>query len=286
MTARSPHAGSVWATGQKHPRHQRDRRYAASSLAHPAKMFPAIAAHAINAYSRPGDTVVDPMCGIGTTLVEALTLGRHAIGVDCEAQWVAVAAGNLHLTRQALDNDAVPGTVIRGDATRLTTLLPEDVVGSVDLIVTSPPYGSGTHGLLDRGAHTGGKVVKTMHRYSNHSRCHRAQLAHRNLAGLTDGLAEVFAACHAVLKPDGIMAVAARPWTQDGYLVDFPSIVTRAAVAAGFETRERCTALLASWNGRHLTAHHSFFRLHNTRAARAKGRPVHMIVHEDILVFG
>ena len=85
MTSRNRRATSVWLTGQQHPRYQRDKRYAASSLAHPAKMFPAIAAHAIAAYSRPGDVVVDPMCGIGTTMVEALTLGRNAIGVGYEA---------------------------------------------------------------------------------------------------------------------------------------------------------------------------------------------------------
>jgi DNA modification methylase len=28
--------------------------------------------------------VLDPMCGIGTTLVEAVHLGRHAIGVEYE----------------------------------------------------------------------------------------------------------------------------------------------------------------------------------------------------------
>jgi DNA modification methylase len=33
-------------------------------------MPPAIARHAITAYSQPGELVVDPMCGIGTTPVE------------------------------------------------------------------------------------------------------------------------------------------------------------------------------------------------------------------------
>jgi len=37
-------------------------------------MLPAIAATAITRYTEPGDLVADPMCGIGTTLVEA---GRY-----------------------------------------------------------------------------------------------------------------------------------------------------------------------------------------------------------------
>lgn len=197
-----------------------------------------------------------------------------------------MAAGNLHLTRQALTSNDVSASVLRGDATGLSALLPVDTVGAVDLIVTSPPYGTGTHGQIDHKAFASGTVVKKMHRYSTHKYRHWAQLAHRNLTGLADGLAEVFAACHAVLKPGGAMVIVARPWTHNGFLVDFPSIVTRAAVLTGFETRERCAALLANWDGHRLTAHHSFFRLHNTRRARAKGRPTHLVAHEDILVFG
>jgi modification methylase len=34
-----------------------------------------IAAHAIRTYTRPGDLVLDPMCGIGTTI----HLGRSAL---------------------------------------------------------------------------------------------------------------------------------------------------------------------------------------------------------------
>ena len=49
---------------------------------YPAKFIPQIPAWAIEAFSSPGDTVLDPFCGSGTALVEALRLGRHAIGVD------------------------------------------------------------------------------------------------------------------------------------------------------------------------------------------------------------
>jgi len=36
---------------------------------------------AVTAVTRPGDLVLDPMRGIGTTLVEAVRLGRPAIGI-------------------------------------------------------------------------------------------------------------------------------------------------------------------------------------------------------------
>jgi 23S rRNA G2445 N2-methylase RlmL len=62
---------SVWATAQHDARTQRQGRYLPASMAHPGKMLPAIAATAITRYTSPGDLVADPMCGIGTTLVEA-----------------------------------------------------------------------------------------------------------------------------------------------------------------------------------------------------------------------
>lgn len=39
---------------------------------------------AVLSTTRPGDWVMDPMCDSGTTLVEAMKLGRNAIGIDIE----------------------------------------------------------------------------------------------------------------------------------------------------------------------------------------------------------
>lgn len=49
---------------------------------YPAKFIPQIPNALIQELSSVGDVVVDIFCGSGTTLVEALTLKRHAIGVD------------------------------------------------------------------------------------------------------------------------------------------------------------------------------------------------------------
>lgn len=49
---------------------------------YPAKFIPQIPNALIQELSSVGDTVGDIFCGSGTTLVEALTLKRHAVGVD------------------------------------------------------------------------------------------------------------------------------------------------------------------------------------------------------------
>jgi DNA modification methylase len=49
---------------------------------YPARFSPRFVRTAIEIFSSPGDLVLDPFMGGGTTLVEALALGRHAAGAD------------------------------------------------------------------------------------------------------------------------------------------------------------------------------------------------------------
>ncbi len=79
------------------------------------------------------------MCGIGTTLVEAIHLGRDAIGIEYEPRCARIAAANITHTRR--HGAAGEAEVIRGDARQLPALLPAGVAGRMALAVTSPPYG-------------------------------------------------------------------------------------------------------------------------------------------------
>src|SRR5260370_20191625 len=49
---------------------------------YPARFSPLFVREVIRHYSRPGEVVLDPFMGGGTTIVEAIALGRKAIGVD------------------------------------------------------------------------------------------------------------------------------------------------------------------------------------------------------------
>jgi DNA methylase len=80
------------------PRLPNEMRYAAlvgaaqaankvSSLTHsfyryPARFGETFVREAVQSFSREGETVLDPFCGGGTTVVEALVAGRGAIGAD------------------------------------------------------------------------------------------------------------------------------------------------------------------------------------------------------------
>nr|WP_241825100.1 DNA methyltransferase [Micromonospora sp. CB01531] len=273
-----PESLSVWATAQRTGPVQRRGRYVPESVKHPARMLPAIAAHAIAAYTQPGDLVLDPMCGIGTTLVEAIHAGRDAIGVEYEPRWSNIADANItHAQQQGAGGRA---SVVRGDATRLRSLLPAALTGHVALVVTSPPYGPTVHGLVRPGADG---VAKFDNAYNDGT--DKGNLAYRDLTGLTDGFEQILSGCATLLRPGGTIVVTARPWRKNGQLVDLPSAVIAAGVRAGLTPTERCVALLAAVRDGRLVARPSFFQLQAVRRARSAGTPLHLITHEDVLIF-
>src|SRR6202043_1203173 len=103
----------------------------------------------------PGDLVVDPMCGIGTTLVEASDLGRRVVGVELEARWARLASANLDHVHGDTRRRSL-ALVAEGDARELPRVLTVQArrllerehrgaarpiaSGAVDLILPSPPY--------------------------------------------------------------------------------------------------------------------------------------------------
>ena len=62
---------------------------------HPTTKPPELAEWFIRLHTRPGELVIDPFAGSGSTLVAAQRIGRRYLGCDLEEQWVALAKKNL-----------------------------------------------------------------------------------------------------------------------------------------------------------------------------------------------
>lgn len=84
--------------------------YAASSsernplkMRHPATMPDALSADLIRGFSDPGNLVLDPLMGSGTTCVMAAKLGRRYLGMDASPAYVEIA-------RRRLDQEGSSGT--------------------------------------------------------------------------------------------------------------------------------------------------------------------------------
>ena len=96
---------------------------------YPARFSPLFARAAIEAFSAPGDVILDPFMGGATSLVESRALGRHSVGSDISSlatfvarvktrtlwesdlqevvEWVASLDGQLNL-HQPAENAAAP----------------------------------------------------------------------------------------------------------------------------------------------------------------------------------
>jgi site-specific DNA-methyltransferase (adenine-specific) len=67
----------------------------ASTKHHPAPFPLELALRLVRMFSFTGDTVLDPFCGSGTTMVAALKTGRNSIGVEIEPEYCRMAARYL-----------------------------------------------------------------------------------------------------------------------------------------------------------------------------------------------
>ncbi|ONH52940.1 SAM-dependent methyltransferase [Frankia sp. CcI49] len=147
MTGTAPQTGhrdsrwvTVWPTG----RHSIATDPASGPLAPPgaAVISPAVAAHAIAVYSRPGDTICDPDCEPGAVVTEAVHAHRHAIGITTDP-------GRWETARASLTLAKARGA--RGDGMILDRLPDRESwtgLGPVDLVLTAigPPDPAGPAG--------------------------------------------------------------------------------------------------------------------------------------------
>lgn len=128
------------ADGSYYSRLERRKYYDASEKGdngHIAKTPLHIARWAIQQYSKPGDWVLDPTIGAGTTAVEAITQGRSVAGMELE--FGDVVEANI---RKALEINSRPDVKFaRGDARTIRDFLKKTMgKKKFQLVVNNPPY--------------------------------------------------------------------------------------------------------------------------------------------------
>jgi modification methylase len=287
---------AIWPCAQTTSQWQRHGRYVRESNRHPGKMLPELARRAIDCYSEPGDLVVDPMCGIGTTLAEAVRLDRDAIGVELESHWAELAKRNVARAR----SDGAPGhaRVLRGDARKLPKLLARknaralrDPSGTsvahlplagVDLVLTSPPYGCEV-GEIDKSAwHTGREICRTDTR--NYSR-DRTNIGHARGTAYAEAMLDIYRACATVVKPGGFVVIVTKDMRRHGKLRNLAGETVDLCQRAGLDYWQHIVALLATIRDAELVPRPSFWQITQTRSALVRGDRSHLVCHEDVLVF-
>jgi len=85
----------------------------------------------------PGKVFLDPFCGVGTILQEALLAKAQVIGLDINRWCVEGARRNLEWLKQEYSLENARFAVLQGDARRLTSKIREEI----DCIATEPDLG-------------------------------------------------------------------------------------------------------------------------------------------------
>ena len=97
---------------------------------------PHVARNVIMRYSQPGDLILDPMVGGGTTPVECRLLNRNSISMDINPDAIRITKDRLDLPTEDLNLDETEHRLFIGDVRNLDAIENE----SVDMIASHPPY--------------------------------------------------------------------------------------------------------------------------------------------------
>jgi len=175
---------------------------------------PYIPRNLITKYTTPGQTILDQMCGSGTTLVECKLLGRNCVGVDVNPEALMVARDRLNFDYNPLDKDIRSETrTYVGDARNLNLVQDE----SVDLVATHPPYA----GIIKYGA----KKIPD-------------DLSRLKLPDYIEAMGKVAGESYRVLKPDHYAAVLIGDTRKGRHYIPISIGVLQAFLSAGFILKE------------------------------------------------
>lgn len=98
---------------------------------HPAKFPEAVAQSSIEFFTAPGEWVLDPFAGVGSTLAAATAAGRKSVGIELSPEFHALARGR---------SDLGDGRMLLGDARDAVSSLRAEGIDRVQYVITSPPY--------------------------------------------------------------------------------------------------------------------------------------------------
>lgn len=177
---------------------------------------PQLARNVILRYSKPGELVLDQMCGGGTTLVECKLLQRNAIGVDINLDSVMLCWDRLNFDYSTLGRSCIKPkfSLFHGDARNLDLIRDE----TVDLIATHPPYA----GIIK---YSKGKKIE-------------GDLSRLSLEDYLEGMHQIASESFRVLKPGRFCAILVGDSRARRHYVPIAFRVMQQFLDVGFLLRE------------------------------------------------
>ncbi len=108
-----------------------------NELLHPAKFPESLVEEFISFFTKPGDWILDPFMGTGSTLIAAGNLERNAIAVELSKSFFKITIDRLK--KEQFKNKIFP---LNGSSENLKSLLLTKGLNKIkfDYTITSPPY--------------------------------------------------------------------------------------------------------------------------------------------------
>lgn len=171
---------------------------------------PQIPSNLIRLYSKEDDTVLDPMVGSGTTMIEAKSLGRQGIGFDIHSEVVKLAQESCKFDCEK----CIEPVIKQGDARSLKSVEND----SIDLIATHPPYLN----IIKYGSKTVDGDLSGI----------------SSLSKFCDEIEKVACECYRVLKPGKYCAILIGDTRRRRHYVPLAFSVMQRFLKAGFILKE------------------------------------------------
>ena len=256
----------------------RYRYFIPASLAHPAKLHLGLVSFLVERYTKPGDTIADPMAGVGSTLYAAL-LQRNVIAREIEPRWLELLHSDAaHIIHEA---GLFAGSIDVGQADAR-----EEWGYQTDHIITSPPYGNEASSsplahralvyknlegrrwksLLSRMEEQAGSYGSVMFHYGTHP----AQIGHLRSRRYFEAMTAVYTQAKESLLPGGYLILILKDHIRDGKRVETAAETVKLCEGLGFvlvARHQRHVYPLSLWQ----------------RRRKEQGLPV--VEEEDVLVF-
>lgn len=221
-----PETVSVWnqrGLGANHPDAQIERQ-------HPAPFSFTDVSRIVRFFTKPGEVVLDPFVGVGSTLKACAVEGRNGIGFELNPKYAELANERLRVEVNNLFSSLTNQDVRVGDARDLIKDLSEN---SLDLIITSPPYWNILH-KEDHKAKQERKEYDLDTRYGDDK---------RDIGNIHDydmfleELSSILGTCVRALKPKKYMAVIVSDFRDKSRFIMFHADLVRALEQYHLELR-------------------------------------------------
>jgi len=211
---------SVWyqrGLGKGHPHTFYERQ-------HPAPFPYLMIQRLLRFFTKKGDLVLDPFCGVGSTLKACALNGRRGVGIELIEKWV-------ELTKKRLATEANSGPeqkIIQGDSREVMRQFKDEMF---DFIVTSPPYWSILNKPPDHRVREERLKERLDTRYSNDPR-DLANIKEYNV--FLKELKRVFSQCYRTLKTGKYMAVVVSDFRHKSRYVYYHADICNIMKEIGF----------------------------------------------------